>query len=421
MKRSSLYLYLGVWLSSIVLSFFVGQALSSHNTNSSEMLSLEQQIANIQKNANRDNISTESQGNTDDATALEDAELGLLPSRKAVIAKLDEAFALPMSDPQRFNKINELLKLYAAIDPLAALDLADSLPSLRDAERARNNILEVWASNEPMAALAWAEVALADVPSNLRSSQLQAIIRGFAETNPKGAFDYANGLSEDSNSEIRLKNRLLSEVIETQIRAGGLAEAQATIALMPDGQTKENLQRELVDEWAEFDPVSAAAYVQSLGSDASTNIKTTLIQKWAQNDPAAAAAWMSNLATDDPAYSRATAEITREWTRYDLTASSEWLNSLTASPELDRAVATYTFRAAEEDPSAAMTWAESISDDRLRSRMMEQVAANWKSDDTEGFTAYLDESDLTTEQREQLETAQTRGTGGGRGRGRPDR
>lgn len=413
MKRSSLTLYLGAWCASIALSFVIGRSLSSSDVGtdlarSANALSAQRQSADALKNAAEPLLSEEA-----------DAEPSMaeLQSQSTAMTRelLDAAFALPISDPKRSETINNLLKQLAASDPLAALELVNDISSLRDAERARNGILEVWASNEPMAALAWAKTALVDVPTNLRDAQMRAIIRGFAETNPKAAFSYANALSEGSAAEIRLKNRLLGEVIETQIRNGGLAEAQTTIALMPDGSTKDNLQRELVSEWADFDPAGAAAYVLSFGDDASTQMKTALIDRWAQDDPAAAAAWLSNLSTDDPAYARATAQITREWTRYDLTASSEWLNSLPASPELDRAVATYTFRAAEEDPATAMSWAESINNDRTRNRMIQQVAANWKEEDAEGFTEYLDNSDLSNKEREELESAKSWHPRGGRG------
>jgi hypothetical protein len=419
MKRSKLFLYLGVWCASIALSFLIGRSLASTGSDNDQVPAEALTAAQRQEQAMR---STAGLKDTEGATLtegdLDKTALEQLQSQSSEMTRrlLNAALALPMSEPGRTDTINDLLKQLAATDPLAALEFANDIPSLRDAERARNGILEVWASHEPMAALAWAETELANVPSNLRNSQMRAIIRGFAETNPKGAFSYANGLSEETSSDLRLKNRLLGEVIETQIRGGGLAEAQTTIALMPDGPTKDSLQRELVSEWAAFDPASAATYLQSLGDGASTSMKTALIQEWAKNDPAAAAAWLSNLPTDDQAYARATADITREWTRYDLTASSEWLNSLPASPELDRAVATYTFRAAQEDPPAAMSWAESISNEKIRDRMIQQVAASWKSDDPEGFTTYLDSSDLSDDERKQLESARSWKSGGG-GRG----
>ena len=408
MKRSSLVLYLAVWFASIALAFFIGRALSSTGTSTEQTASEALSAAQLQEAVRSATARVDTAGAATGEAEAEDTFEQLRTQSSAMTRQLlNAALAVPISDPGRSETINQLLEQLAASDPLAALEFADGIASLRDAEQARNNILEVWARNEPMAALAWADSALADVPYNLRNSQMEAIIRGFAETNPKGAFNYANALSEATTSELRLKNRLLSEVIETQIGGGGLAEAQTTIALMPDGPSKENLQRELVNEWAAFDPLSAAAYVQGLGSDASTGMKTALIGEWAESDPAAAAAWLSNLSTEDPAYSHATTQITREWTRYDLTASSEWLNSLPASPELDRAVATYTYRAAQEDPPTAMSWAESINNANMRNRMMQQVAANWKNDDPEGFTSYLDNSDLNEKEREKLETAKS--------------
>jgi hypothetical protein len=408
MKRSSLVLYLAVWFASIALAFFIGRALSSTGTSTEKTASEALSAAQLQEAVRSATARVDTAGA---ATAEAEAEdtLEQLRSQSSEMTRqlLNAAFAVPISDPGRSETINQLLAQLATSDPLAALEITESIASRRDAELARNNILKVWASNEPMAALAWADSALADVPYNLRNSQMEAIIQGFAETNPKGAFNYANAMSEANSSELRLKNRLLSEVIETQIRGGGLEEAHATIALMVDGPSKDNLQRELVNEWAAFDPVSAAAYVQGLGSDASTGMKTALIGEWAESDPAAAAAWLSNLSAEDPAYRQATTQITREWTRYDLTASSEWLNSLPASPELDRAVATYTYRAAQEDPPTAMSWAESINNASMRNRMMQQVAANWKNDDPEGFTNYLDNSDLNEKEREQLKTAKS--------------
>lgn len=417
MQRSSLKLYLAVWIASIAIAFFIGRSLSFSGSSSPDLrapTTLEAQ--QLERSSSSLNQTTSSQ----EPANVAENELQPLqqPNREQTLQMLTAAFELPQSDPSRSSTIRNLLKQLAITDPLTALELTDSISSLRDAERARTDILKVWANREPMAALAWADTHLADVPSNLRSSQMRAIMQGFAESNPKAAFSYANGLSEATPADMRYKNRLLGAVIETQIQSGGLGDAQTTIALLADGPTKEHLQRELVDEWAAFDPDAAAAYVQSLGDAANTQLKTTLISEWAENDPAAAAAWLSTLSTEDPAYGRATTEITREWTRYDLTASSEWLNSLPASPELDRAVATYTFRAAQEDPPTAMSWAESISNDRMRSKMMEQVAANWKTEDPQSFTNYLDKSDLSEKEREQLESAKSWHTPGGGNWGR---
>ncbi|MEN8724979.1 MAG: hypothetical protein ABF325_05360, partial [Lentimonas sp.] len=142
-----------------------------------------------------------------------------------------------------------------------------------------------------------------------------------------------------------------------------------------------------------------------------------LVDEWAENDPAAAAAWLSGLDTEDPAVARAASDVIREWTRYDLTASAEWLNSLPVSADIDRAVASYTMRAAQEDPRTAMSWAESISSDWARYRMMKSVAETWKSEDPDAFEAYVEASELSAEQKEDLRKAESRGGFGGGGGG----
>lgn len=110
---------------------------------------------------------------------------------------------------------------------------------------------------------------------------------------------------------------------------------------------------------------------------------------------------------------RARIAIIREWARYDLAASAEWLNSQPSSPALDRAVMSYTYRAAQEDPGGAMTWAESINNDWMRTRMLQHVAASWKEEDQESFQSYIDNSEFDEDQKKQLHEAQPF-----RGRGR---
>ena len=136
-----------------------------------------------------------------------------------------------------------------------------------------------------------------------------------------------------------------------------------------------------------------------------------------RSDPAAAAAWLDNSDFEENTLSQASSAIIREWTRYDMAASAEWLNTQPASPALDRAVISYTYQAAQEDPANAITWAESIENDSMRNRMMQHVAGNWKAEDPEAFQTYLDSSEFDEKQLERLQNAQPIQMG--RRRGRP--
>jgi hypothetical protein len=413
MKPSTLILYFAVWSISLTAAYFIGSLGKDLTTDTDQSVKVP---TDLKKPKLIQDLALE-EGATDgenaltaylsgDVSLLEDALLEIPKlSGEATRELLAQAFNLPASDPKRSRLIRDLLGQLAETEPVAALELASQIESLRDSERARVAVLEVWGRKDPAAAIAWANNALAGEPSRTRNSQLRAIYRGYAANNPAAAFQQALAITDND----RLKNHLLEEVITVQTESGGLQAAMLAVDLVADPEMQNSLRRELVDEWAEFDPQAAAAYVSTLGEDADSSIKSALVSRWAQSDPAAAAAWLSSLDVDDPAIARASSSIIREWTRYDLTASADWLNSLPASPELDRAVISYTFRAAEEDPETAMSWAESIEDDRRRTWMMERVAITWKEQNAETFKSYLDKSELSAEQREKLENAQSRG------------
>lgn len=417
MKASTL-LFTAACFGSLGIGYWLGQ--SNHSPSSEDSAGAD---AGIHAQLEQDNMPNASghavQTDLDSLELAEAVEQVAQLSPDQLRIQLMSAFALPQSDPSRERSIRTLLKQLAETNPEEALQLANNIESLRASEDAKISILETWASNDPIAALAWANANLANVPSRLRESQISAIFRGYAELNPAAAFNAAMQLDDSSVQAANLKRRALSEVVETQIRNGELFMAKQTIEQLPDGDIKNDLMREMVGEWARFDPENAADYVLSLGDAAPTNLKNALINEWAESDPAAAAAWLSALPEGDPVIGRATAEIIREWARYDLSASAEWLNSLPASPELDWAVASYTFRAAQEDPQSAISWAESISNERMRLRMTEQVAANWKQQDPESFQQYLDAGDFSDEDKKRLNNARAWGRGHpGSGRGR---
>lgn len=414
MKLSTLILYFAVWSISLVAAYYLGSYGGNVAPNAEQAAELPMELKKpklIQDLAietvaayNKNALTAYLSG---DVSLLEDAFLEIpMLTGEATHELLVKAFKLPASDPNRSRLIRDLLSRLAETEPVAALELASQIDSLRDSERARVAVLEVWGRKAPAAAIAWANNALAGEPSRTRNSQLMAIYRGYAANNPAAAFQQALAINDD-----RLKNHLLDQVIKVQIESGGLQAAKLAVDLLTDPEMQRSLRRELVDEWAEFDPKAAAAYVAKLGEDADSSIKSALVSEWAESDPAAAAAWLSSLNVDDPAIARASSSVIREWTRYDLAASADWLNSLPASPELDRAVISYTFRAAEEDPETAMSWAQSIEDDRRRTWTMERVASAWKNQNAETFKNFLDNSELSTEQREKLENSQSRGYG----------
>lgn len=402
------------WLCSILAAFATGYKINDvFFSDSVEAIDNSTQTSTNQSNAGKSSKKTQEASANRPNPTLEEAEVLLeLMTTQELEGLFYSLLAQTLTDPKRSENLIDALEILAAREPLKAMELAGQIESLRDQERAKQAILEVWAEANPYEALAWAKEALPSETRQLRSAQMEALFRGFATNNPLAAFQAAKELGINTPSDQRLRLRVLEEVIETQIENGGIEQAKMLVEAMPEGSDKENLMRDLVNDWARYDPVAAANYVDGLGDNADTRLIVAVAGEWAENNPEAAAAWISQLPADDPAMGDSVSRIIREWSRYDLNASAEWLNSLPASPELDRAVASYTFQAAQEDPASAMSWAESISSDWLRTRMMGRVASEWGSVDSEGLQTYLKTSGLDAEQQQLLLNSD----GGGRRR-----
>jgi hypothetical protein len=235
MKSSTLILYFAVWSISLVAAYYIGSHAQgvALNTNQAVKVSPDlekpkfiQASANEEVSTNKKNALTAYLGG--DVSLLEDAFLEIPTlSGEATRELLVQAFDLPASDPNRSRLIRDLLRQLAETEPVAALELASQMKSLRDNERARVAVLEVWGLKDPAAAIAWANNALVDEPSRTRNSQLMAIYRGYAANSPAAAFQQALAINDND----RLKNRLLDQVIKVQIESGGLQAAKLAVDL----------------------------------------------------------------------------------------------------------------------------------------------------------------------------------------------
>ena len=180
MKSSSLILCLAVWSISLAAAYYLGSYAGNVESNAEQTVKLPTEmkkpklIQTLNVNAvatdDKNALTTYLRG---DISQLEDALLEIpMLSGEASSELLVQAFSLPASDPNRSRLIRELLSRLAETDPVAALKLASQIESLRDSERARMAVLEVWGRKSPAAAIAWANDALAGEPSRTPASTL---------------------------------------------------------------------------------------------------------------------------------------------------------------------------------------------------------------------------------------------------------
>lgn len=308
-----------------------------------------------------------------------------------------------------------LLEKWAEVDPVGALGYLDNIESLRLRDDAAETILEQWGKSNPSEAVGWLDANADSMPSRLYSNRMLSIISGYAEIDPQGAFNFSSSLPEDTSAQRNTKSRALGEVVKSLVQAEQIGEAISLISAMEPGNMQTEAFSEFIEEWARYNPAAAVEHLEMLGPDVSGEAKRSLMRSWAEYDPVSAASWLSTLPADDPDMGSLVSNLVGRWTRYDLEASAAWLNQIPPSPDIDRAVAIYTYRSAQEDPAGAMSWAESITRDNTRNRLMTRVASEWKQQDPEAFQSYIETAELTDEQKTQLESAQPGRGFGGRG------
>jgi hypothetical protein len=66
-------------------------------------------------------------------------------------------------------------------------------------------------------------------------------------------------------------------------------------------------------------------------------------------------------------------EVVREWARKDPAAAAEWLNKYPAGADMDKPVEALVRTVATKDPKNALTWAESITDEKRRDEVVKDV------------------------------------------------
>ncbi len=339
-------------------------------------------------------------------------EAGLLPEEDARIW-FEALMNLPPGR-RRDALAAHLLVRIGGSDPVGALALSEGIGHAGSRESARRRIVENWAATDPAAALAWIESSDNMIPGRLSMERYESWIEGYARTDPSGAKAYVLALPEDGRADLFKKREMMERIIETQMEAGRIPAALASLEGLPDGAVREEALEELYSGWADEDPVAASEHFLANRERFGDRGVAGLVRSWAESDPGAAAGFVEGLGVGDPSFEVAVSSLIERWSRYDLEAPAQWLNELPAAPEVDRAVALYSMRASAEDPEGAMTWAESISSADTRMRVMRRVAGNWGEVDPEGLETYLQSSDFDEETREQLRKSRPRGGFGGR-------
>jgi len=347
--------------------------------------------------------------------------MGLLMSR---YAEIDPEKALEyVGTRDRMTRgwgTSSILRTWASKDPKAAADHI-SKNMLKEGgddwsmRRTASSVASEWAKQDANAALAWAK----GLPDEVKGDALGNIIEQITTDDPLRAAEVAMGFEgEQQERSLRtIADRWSANEPEKALKWAEGLTSEGRVGVM----------EEALENWVRKDAESTVAYLDKMESSERDSIMKEVVEQWARNGEEATAEAAKWVASQDDGKGKvdATGEVVGQWMRSDPEAASEWLGEQPVGDARDRGVAALLRdRSVREDPSAAVAWADTISNDEMRSEQVERSARSWLASDRASALEYLETSEsLSAEQKTKLielpaDELQRGGRDDFRGRGR---
>ena len=353
----------------------------------------------------------------------------------------------------QFMSMGLLMGRYAEIDPERALTYVGKQGGM---ERGfgTSSILRTWAASDPRAAADYLtnNVLGSGGDDWMLRRTAGSLASEWAKQDSDAALAWATGLPDE------VKGDAMNNIVE-QLTSQDPLEA-AKVAMGFEGEQRERSMRTIADQWSRNEPEDAVKWAESLTIEGKTEAIEEAVENWVRKDTDAAVAYMDNMdqgerddimkevveqwgrkgAESQPAAADwvaaqpegkgkvdATGEIVGQWMRSDAEAASTWLGEQPEGDAKDRGIsALLRDRSVREDPELAVAWADSISNQEMRSEQVERSARSWLASDRAAALEYLEQSNsLSAEQKTELinlspeELNRGRDREGWRGRGRP--
>ena len=284
-------------------------------------------------------------------------------------------------------------------DPSAALSALDSLADRSNRDSWQRTLLRRWSAANREAAWDW---VLAQPRSARRATLLVQVAAAVAEDSPSEMLEIASTLDPEERRSIA--QQVLRVWARTDPRA-----ALAALEEMADPQLTQTAQHSVISSWTQSDPRSAFEWVRAqppssgqssllattLGAYATSDPERalalasnldgghrsraieTILRQWANEDPLAAAAWLDSSSDKTSA---AVSAVVGGYTKLDPEAAFDWLMDQSAGAQL-QSVSTVVRDVAAKSPAAARRLIERIDDREARQIAGSQLMSTWVETD----------------------------------------
>lgn len=276
------------------------------------------------------------------------------------IAKALEAFESLPHGTDRTQEFNLLLYRFAQLDGGEAVEYAGELEQHWMQREALYHILSGWATEDPEAALAWAQAKGDDNPL------LLGVINGIAQTDVVWASSLVETLPYGRN-----RGRAVELVLDTYLQRGvdemiGWANGLEEVVL------QRGVLSRVADRLAGLDPEIYSDWPLSLAEDLQPDAVNAYARQWARSAPEVAVIWAESL-EEDNLRDHAAAGILRSWGRRDHESALQWIQQTNTSEATDSVITRFLRWHSRRDPETALVWAQQINNEETRNSEVKRI------------------------------------------------
>lgn len=280
---------------------------------------------------------------------------------------------------ERLAFMSGLLHELAKKDPMAAMEMAASLPAGRLKKEAYDAACAGWASVDPDGASKW---ATGNLSGPVATEAFGMIAREWAGADPAAAAVWVS----------TLPNGLLSEG-PTSALVSIWAEKDPTAAskwieAMATGDRKTGAMEVLAAAWCEQSVDEAVQWVnQQIDKPGGRDVAEALLGAWGNQDPAAASQWVMTLQGDVQAVSAGT--LLSLWAASDPKVASEWASQFPPGLTRSQAIPSIASTWAGTEPQNAISWTQSLPDSPEKQEAYDDAVRTWSVVSPADLTAWV--------------------------------
>lgn len=300
------------------------------------------------------------------------------------------------------HNIRKLAENWARSDFEAAKEYVISQDNPILAKSGILSILEEWGRRDPAAAIARLDGS-PDLFAGGYGINYSGLIRGWAQKDPKAAFEYAKGFKPGP---------AIMAATFSALKAWIKDNPQAAVAAMQSISDKIYPSGQIIEDWAKIDLITAKEWIKNYDHQSKHSGMSAMIRDLAKTDFKKAAElhreftnWSEDHEPDpEKSVERAGFNLAREWAQHNPDEALAWIDSQPAGETKDTMISTMIGEIGSRLPQKARELAAELPPGELRSSAIFELVRDLKQEGnpTQAFEA----SQLLIDEQTRLTTTE---------------